>query len=149
MDEKTTTFISELDEGIAWHYRKYHQLMTLQWTVMIFVALAGVFTTAAGWPTSEDPAGLPTSEGKWIAEPYLLVICGAVVAVGAVVNQLGNPTKRAEHQLKIKLVYKAIKGAIRYRGLSLDTAQKAKSMAWTNPDGAVEMVNQWNPENAT
>ncbi len=140
MDEKTTTFIRDLDEGIATHDRKYRRLMILQWMVMILVALAGVFTTAAG---------VPTNEGSWIAHPNSLLIWGSVAAVGAIANQLGNPTKSGEHQLKIKLAYKAIKGAIQYRGLPLDTAQQAKSTSWTNPDGAVEIVNQWKPENAT
>ena len=140
MDEAVAKFVAELDESIEWHYRMFRRLTGIQWAVMIFVALAGVLTTAAG---------LPGNDVLWFAQPNALLAWGAAAAVGAVINQLGNPTKSGENHLKIKLACKTIKGAVQFRNLPLDIAEQARAKARTLPDEAVEMVNQWKPGNGT
>ncbi len=134
MDEIKEKFINDLNESIKWHYSRYRLLSVLQWSIMILVAIAGVFTTAAG---------LPGASNQWLSKPITLLLCGGIVAVGATINQVGNPGKSTQHQLNIKLAFKAIRGAVEFRNMPIDLAQQFRTSGYKTPEETIEKVNQW------
>jgi len=134
MDSKKEEFVEELSESIKWHYATYRRLNAVQIIVMILVAIAGVFTVAAGSTHGEN---------QWFAESNALIAWGGITAVGAVVNQFVIPSTRAEYHLNLKMALKAIRGAVINRGLPVDEADRIRTKAWTNPDEAQDELYQW------
>ena len=134
MTNITDTLIKEIENSIKWHNYKYRQMIIIQWSIMILVAIAGAFTAVSGSTQGQE---------QWFAQPNALVVWGATTAIGATINQIGNPGKIGDFHLNQKLALKAIRGAIQYRGLPVDVADDLRSTARKNPEEAVERLNQW------
>ena len=132
-------FVGNLNESIQQRWVTYKWLLVVQWTIMILVGIAGVFTTFSGL-VGDLKAG---QQPPWYAQGSVLLVWGIVTTIGAIVNQTLNPAKKAEHNLKVKVVYKAIRGAIQFRGMPLDEAEKIRASAWGNPEHAMDQISGW------
>ena len=134
MEEIKAKFISQLEESIVWHYSKYRQLATVQWCIMVLVAIAG-FLTAATDPTF--------AQVRWYSDSGGLLVLGGATTIGAAINQFANPGKSSERHLQIKIALKSIKGAVEFRNLPVDLAERYREKAWTNPEEALLKLSEW------
>jgi hypothetical protein len=134
-DTNSTTkqeVLNEIEGDIARYrrYRKYSSI--LQWVILLLVAIAGFFTTAAG--------GIGTGEmaKTWFSSANWLTIWGLIAVIGSLVVQNANPAQMAATFEKKKDVMRAIRTALKFRGLEVKVAAKLMETARTDPEKALD-----------
>lgn len=70
----------------------------------------------------------------------MITLWGLVAAVGAAVDQVLNPTRRAEDHLQQKIALRAIESAVRYEDLDLGKASRLRNVARRDPEQALRLV---------
>src|SRR5712691_11235109 len=108
MDSNKQMFLEAVDKDAQWHWRKQRQLRVLKGAATVAIAIAGVLTTSAG---------ISGTQSGWYATHSALTAWGLITAVGAALDQLAGPGKRAEHHLQLKIALRAIEAAVRYQNL--------------------------------
>ena len=134
MDEQIKKFITQLSDDIRYQWSAHRRLSALQWVIMVLVAIAGGFTTVSG-----------TSQGKdqWFSDPMFLVVWGGVTAIGAIINQLGNPGKQSAHHFQVKMALHGVKGAVEFQNMPIEKAQTLKQLAYGDPEAVSIKLSQW------
>jgi hypothetical protein len=132
MTDKRLEFLREIDEEAKWYYSSHRRLRFLQMALMIAIAVAGLLTASAG---------LSEHQGAVYSTPTALLVWGLVSAVCAAINQWANPERRSSEHYSVKMALRAVEGAVKNRDLPLADAEKLRTLAFKNPEAAIEKLS--------